>query len=141
DHMTATLAERPFFLASFQGARSRCGRGGVAPQAVVGQDASPPAPVLGYSNTFFFVSSVPFLEELSAIPVSRFWGPLHLLIGIALAEIAETRPTSRSGGIRLAAGGAVGQSSAKGPPDAGPIGERLFLARHELDGELRVAGA
>ena len=30
DHMTATLAERPFFLASFQGARFCCSRGDVA---------------------------------------------------------------------------------------------------------------
>src|SRR5713101_3995868 len=64
-----------------------------------------------------------------------------LPIAVALAETAETRPISRLGGIRLSTGGAVGQSLAKCPPDAGPIGERLFLARHELDGELRVAGA
>src|SRR5712664_258317 len=64
-----------------------------------------------------------------------------LQIAIALAETAETRPTSRPGGIGLNAGGPVGLPLAKRPPDAGPIGERLLLARHELDGELRVAGA
>ena len=71
------LAERPFSGASFDCVRFCCGRAGVAPQALVDHKALPPAPVLGYSNTLFFVSSVPSLEKLSAIPVSRFWGALH----------------------------------------------------------------
>src|SRR5436190_13199598 len=71
DHMTATLAERPFFLASFQGARFCCSRGDVAPQAVVGHDALPPSPVLGYSNTLFLAPSVPLPEKLSAISLSQ----------------------------------------------------------------------
>src|SRR6266849_5303799 len=63
-----------------------------------------------------------------------------LPLAVALAETAETRPISRLGGIRLSTGCAVGQSLDKCPPDAGPIGERLFLARHVLDGDLRVGG-
>jgi len=57
--MASPQAERPFSVASFDCVRFCCGRAGVAPQAVVGHDALPPAPVLGYSNTFFFVSSAP----------------------------------------------------------------------------------
>ena len=73
----ADLAGRPFSVASFDCVGFCCGRAGVAPQALVGPDALPPPPVLGYSNALFFVSSVPSLEKLSAIPVSRFWGALH----------------------------------------------------------------
>jgi hypothetical protein len=47
----ATLAERPFSLASFQDAHFCCGRAGGASQALVGRDPLPPAPVLGYSPT------------------------------------------------------------------------------------------
>jgi hypothetical protein len=57
--MASPQAERPFSVSSFYCVRFCCGRAGVAPQAVVGHDALPPAPVLGYSNTFFFVSSAP----------------------------------------------------------------------------------
>jgi hypothetical protein len=71
DHRPARRAERPFFLASFQGARFSGGRGGVAPQAVVGHDALPPPPVLGYSNTLFLAPAVPLLEKLSAISPSH----------------------------------------------------------------------
>src|SRR6266550_2527114 len=78
---------------------------------------------------------------LSGVLLSHRRGALHLPIAVALAETSETRPTSRLGGIGLNAGGPVGQSLAERPPDAGPIGQRLFLAWHELDGELRVAGA
>jgi hypothetical protein len=60
DHRTATRAERLFFGALFQGATLRCGRGGMLPQDVVGRDALPPPPVLGYSN-----------------PLSHFWGSLQ----------------------------------------------------------------
>jgi hypothetical protein len=75
--MASPQAERPFSVASFDCVRFCCGRAGVAPQALVDHKALPPPPVLGYSNTLFFVSSVPSLEKLSAIPVSRFWGALH----------------------------------------------------------------
>src|SRR5258708_154909 len=67
DHRTATRAERLFFVVSFQGGTLCCGRGGVAPQAVVGHDALPPPPVLGYSNPLFLAPSVPRLEKLAAI--------------------------------------------------------------------------
>ena len=77
DHRTATRAEWLFFGALFQGATLRCGRGGMLPQDVVGRDALPPPPVLGYSNPLFLAPSVPRLEKLSAIPLSHFGGPLQ----------------------------------------------------------------
>jgi hypothetical protein len=93
DHMTATLAEeRPFFGTSFQGAHMCCSRGGVAPRAVVGHDALPPSPVLGYSNTLFLAPSVPVLEKLSAISLSHFLGALQPSPPKAPAEIAEIPP-------------------------------------------------
>jgi hypothetical protein len=72
DPMTARLAERLFFGASFQGPTFCCGRGGGSPQRMVGRDALPPPPVLGYSNTLFLAPSVPRLEKLSSIPLSHF---------------------------------------------------------------------
>jgi hypothetical protein len=81
--MASPLAERPFSVASFDCVRFCCGRAGVAPQAVVDHKALPPPPVLGYSNTLFLAPSVPLLEKLSAIPVSRFWGALHADAGPA----------------------------------------------------------
>src|SRR6266850_6201879 len=51
--MASPQAERPFSVASFDCVRFCSGRAGVAPQALVGNDALPPAPVLGYSNTLF----------------------------------------------------------------------------------------
>ena len=86
--MASPQAERPFSMASFDCVRFCCGRAGVAPQALVDHKALPPAPVLGYSNTLFFVSSVPSLEKLSAIPVSRFWGALHADAGPAASAPA-----------------------------------------------------
>ena len=47
----ATPAERPFSGTPFHGARFRCGHAGTASQALVGHNALPPAPVLGYSPT------------------------------------------------------------------------------------------
>ena len=47
----ATLAERPFSGTPFHSARFRCGHAGTASQALVGHNALPPAPVLGYSPT------------------------------------------------------------------------------------------
>ena len=70
--MASPLAERPFSVASLDCVRFCCGPAGLAPQALVGQDALPPPPVLGYSNTLFLAPSVPRLEKLSSIPLSHF---------------------------------------------------------------------
>jgi hypothetical protein len=63
DPMTARLAERLFFGASFQDPTFCCGRGGVATQDVVGHEALLPAAVLGYSTTLFLAPSVPLLAR------------------------------------------------------------------------------
>jgi hypothetical protein len=92
--MASPQAERPFSVASFDCVRFCCGRAGVAPQALVDHKALPPAPVLGYSNTLFFVSSVPSLEKLSAFSVSQFWGALHADADSADVWAAPTRALS-----------------------------------------------
>ena len=70
--MASPQAERPFSVASFDCVRFCCGRASVAPQALVGNDALPPAPVLGYSNTFLL----------------RFFGADACAVGVA--ESAES---------------------------------------------------
>ncbi len=78
--------QRPFFLASFQGARFYGGRRGVAPQAVVGRDALPPPPVLGYSKTLFsalgreILVAAPPVTNVSMTNISR--GPPRASSGL-----------------------------------------------------------